>query len=189
MRKALQLMGNLDDLDIEWMAEHGVQQFIAAGTVLIQEGEAINSLYVVLDGRLSVRTAAMDGREIASLFSGEIVGEISFVDSHPPTASVIALQDSRVLGIPREVLTDKLAKDKAFAARFYRALAVFLADRLRVTVGRLGYGSQQQDADPDQLDDSSMDEISLAALRFDDLLKRMKTLPAVAAGRTSGKVA
>ena len=189
MRKALHLMGNLDDVDIEWMADHGVKQFIASGTVLIQEGEAINSLYVVLDGRLSVRTAAMDGGEIATLFSGEIVGEISFVDSHLPSASVIAVQDSQVLCVSRQVLADKLSADQAFAARFYRALAVFLADRLRVTVGRLGYGSKQQDADPDQLDDSSMEEISLAALRFDDLLRRMAKPPAVAGGRPSGKVA
>ncbi len=165
MRKALHLMGNLDDVDIEWMADHGVKQFIAPGTVLIQEGEAINSLYVVLDGRLSVRTAAMDGREIAALFSGEIVGEISFVDSHLPSASVIAVQDSQVLCVSRKALS------------------------LRVTVGRLGYGSKQQDADPDQLDDSSMDEISLAALRFDDLLRRMTKAPAVAGDRPSGKVA
>jgi CRP/FNR family transcriptional regulator, cyclic AMP receptor protein len=189
MRKALHLMGNLDDVDIEWMADNGVQQFIAPGTVLIQEGEAIDALYIVLDGRLSVRTAAMNGGEIASLFSGEIVGEISFVDSHPPSASVIAVQDSHVLGISRQVLTDKLARDKTFAARLYRALAVFLADRLRNTVGCLGYGSKQQDVEPDQLDDSSMDEISLAALRFDDLPRRMAKPPAVAAAQSSGPVA
>jgi CRP-like cAMP-binding protein len=189
MRKALYLMGNLEDVDIEWMADHGVQQLIAPGTVLIQEGEAIDSIYILLDGALSVRTVAMEGEEIASLFSGEIVGEISFVDSHPPSASVIAVQDSHVLGVSRQMLTDKLATDKAFAARFYRALAVFLADRLRGTVGRLGYGSNQQDADPDQLDDSSMDEISLAALRFDDLLRRMATPLAVAGDRSAGKVA
>jgi CRP-like cAMP-binding protein len=102
---------------------------------------------------------------------------------------VIAVQDSHVLGISRQVLADKLEEDRAFAARFYRALAVFLADRLRVTVGFLGYGSKQQDADPDQLDDSTMDEISVAALRFDDLLRRTTKRPAVAAVRPSEKVA
>src|SRR5258708_12791463 len=105
MRKALHLMGNLDDVDIEWMADHGVKQFIAPGTVLIQEGEAINSLYVVLDGRLSVRTAAMDGREIAALFSGEIVGEISFVTSHLPSASPFPLPHSPLFCVSRTALT------------------------------------------------------------------------------------
>jgi CRP/FNR family transcriptional regulator, cyclic AMP receptor protein len=178
MRKALQLMNNLEDVDIEWMVDHGVRQSITLGKVLIREGEEIDSLYVVLDGRFSVCTAAMNGKEIAPLFSGEIVGEISFVHPGLPSASVIATQDSHVLNIPRHVLSDKLAGDTAFAARFYRALASFLADRLRVTVGRFGYGSKQQDADPDRLDDSTMGEISLAAVRFNDLLKRVNSIPA-----------
>ena len=178
MRKALQLMNNLEDVDIEWMVDHGVRQSITLGKVLIREGEEIDSLYVVLDGRFSVCTAAMDGKEIAPLFSGEIVGEISFVHSGLPSASVIATQDSHVLNIPRQVLSDKLAGDTAFAARFYRALASFLADRLRITVGRFGYGNKQQDADPDQLDDSTMGEISLAAVRFNDLLRRVNSIPA-----------
>jgi CRP/FNR family cyclic AMP-dependent transcriptional regulator len=179
MRKALQLMNNLDDVDIEWMVDHGMRQLVRVGTVLIHEGEEIDSLYVVLDGRFSVCTAAMNGKEIAPLFSGEIVGEISFVHSGVPSASVIALQDSHVLNIPRRVLTEKLAGDTAFAARFYRALAAFLADRLRVTSSRFGYGSRQQDAD--QLDDSELGEISLAAVRFNDLLKRVNAIPAAAA--------
>src|SRR5258708_8430368 len=126
MRKALHLMGNLDDVDIEWMADHGVKQFIAPGTVLIQEGEAINSLYVVLDGRLSVRTAAMDGREIAALFSGEIVGEISFVDSHLPSTSVIAVQDSQAFGVSPKALTNTLPANQPLPPPLHPALPLFL---------------------------------------------------------------
>lgn len=171
MRKALHLMGLLDDVDVQWMIKNGVKQYITTGTVLIQEGESINSVYVVLDGALAVRVPAMDGKEIATLFSGEIVGEMSLVASRPPYASVIALHDSHVLGIACDLLREKLAKDDAFASRFYRALASFLADRLSVTVGRFGYGSAQQDADPEELDDSSMNEIAVAANRFEDLLR------------------
>jgi len=171
MRKALHLMGFLDDVDVQWMVKNGVKQYVTTGTVLIQEGASIDSVYVVLDGALSVRAAAMDGKEIAALFSGEIVGEMSFVSSRPPYASVVALHDSHVLVIPCNLLREKLVEDHAFAARFYRALAGFLADRLSVTVGRFGYGSAQQDIDPEELDDSSMNEIAVAANRFEDLLR------------------
>ncbi len=173
MRKALHLMGFFDDLDVQWMGENGVQQHISAGTVLIREGTPIDSLYVVLDGALSVCVAALNEESIATLFSGEIVGEMSLVRTRPPSASVVALQDSRVLAVPLDLLSLKLAKDNGFAARFYHAVAAFLADRLSVTVGRFGYGSAQQDADPDELDDSTMDEIALAANRFEDLLKSL----------------
>jgi CRP/FNR family transcriptional regulator, cyclic AMP receptor protein len=168
MRKALHLMGFLDDVDVQWMVKNGVKQYVTTGTVIIQEAESIDSVYVVLDGALAVRVA---GREIASLFSGEIVGEMSFVSSRPANASIVALHDSHVLVIPCNLLRQKLANDDAFASRFYRALAGFLADRLSLTVGRFGYGSAQQDADPEELDDTSMNEIAVAANRFEDLLR------------------
>lgn len=171
MRKALHLMGFLDDVDVQWMVKNGVKRFITSGTVLIKEGTAIDSLYVVLEGALAVRVAAVGEKKIATLFSGEIVGEISLVCPRPPIASVVAINDSHVLSIPRNLLSKKLADDIPFAARFYHALASFLADRLSVTVGRFGYGSAQQDADPEELDDSTLEEIAVAANRFDDLLK------------------
>jgi len=121
---------------------------------------------------LSVR--AGDGTEVASLFSGEIVGEIAFVDSRPPSASVTAAQDSQILTVPSHILRAQLSKDTAFAARFYRALAVFLADRLRVTTARFGYGSSPETEDAaDELAEDQIDNLDLAATRFDKMLKRL----------------
>jgi CRP/FNR family cyclic AMP-dependent transcriptional regulator len=174
MRKVLHFLDLLDDIDTEWMAMRGSKCHVSAGTVLIQEGEEIDAIYFVLDGEFTVRAGAAN-KEIATLLSGEIVGEMSFVDSRPPTASVVAGRDSQILRIPRELLNEKLAKDQAFAARFYRGIATFLSDRLHVTVGRLGYGAAEQDRDPSELDDQSIERISLAATRFDGMLRRLQT--------------
>ena len=174
MRKALYLMGILDDGDMEWLAKNGATKYVPSGTVLIHEGSSIDYVYVVLDGQLSVVVNAIANKEIASLLAGEIVGEISFVDSRPPSASVIAEQDSHLLVIARSTLTSKLSKDNAFASRFYRAVATLLADRLRKTVSYLGYGKWSEDADPDELDEALMDSVSLGASRFDRLLKRLR---------------
>jgi len=69
------------------------------------------------------------------------------------------------------------AEDASFAARFYRAVAVFLADRLRNTVARLGYGAGQ-DLDENaeyagELDFGVLDNVHLAGARFDRMLKRL----------------
>jgi CRP-like cAMP-binding protein len=175
MRKALHLLGILDDVDVEWMALNGVLRSTSSGTTLIYEQQPIDSLYLLLEGKLSVSVGGPHGTQIATLLPGEVVGEISFVDPRPPSASVVAMQDSHLLALPRELLSAKIARDQGFAARFYRAIAVFLADRLYVTVGRFGYGSAQQDVDVDELQDSAMDEIDLAAARVDKLLKRIRS--------------
>jgi len=174
MRKALYLMGILDDRDVEWLARSGTTEFMPAGTVLIHEGSIIEHVYVVLEGKLSVSVKALGGREVAALLSGEIVGEMSFVDSRPPSASVTAAQDSYVFVLSRHALTNKLNTDDAFAARFYRAVATLLADRLHETTSHLGYGNWTERSDPDELDEALMDSASFGATRFDRLLKQLR---------------
>ena len=174
MRKAMQLFGVLNDLDVSWIGQVGTVQTLAPGQLLIQERVAIRSLYIVLEGQLSVFLQGASETEVAKLQSGEVVGEISFVDPRPPLASVKALQTSMVLTLDRGILNERLQDDDAFAARFYRAIASFLASRLYVTTSRLGYGAARQDADPDELPDTQVEEASMGALRFDTLIKQVR---------------
>ena len=113
----------------------------SAGTVIIQQGVPVDSVFIVIDGQLQVYSGSV---EIAKLLAGEIVGEISFVDSRPPSASVKATVDSQVLAIPKAALRAKLQKDLGFASRFYLSLATFLADRLRVADARLTHRPERR---------------------------------------------
>lgn len=174
MRKALLLLGTLDDQDIDWLIDAGHRREVADGTRLVQEGTTIDALYVLLDGMLSVTVEETGGREVAQLRSGEIVGEISFVDPRPPGASVTAVGDATVLAIDRDVLVDRLDQDAAFGARFYRALAVFLADRLRGTTVRLGYFDTADVPENDDLDLEMLSQITKAGARFDFMLRRLR---------------
>lgn len=80
------------------------------------------------------------------------------------------------MAIPRDLLRARLATDAWFASRFFRALAVFLADRLRTTTARLAYGNSDPDdrRDRDEIGMEMMDSASLAAVRFDKFLKRLQ---------------
>ena len=178
MRKALHLMGILDDADIEWMAEAGAARPIRAGTTLIREGVQIDAIYILLEGQLSVIVGgagdgAAAGRHVATLFPGEIVGEISFVDTRPPVATVTLDRDSILLVLPRDAIRARLQRDVEFRARFYLAIASFLADRLYVTVGRYGYGNDRQDPPLDEIPESGVDAITMANLRFEGLVQRV----------------
>jgi CRP-like cAMP-binding protein len=177
MRKVLHLLGILSDVDLQWMAHHGVQQNLSGGQTLVSEGVPIPALYILLEGQLRILFAGMQ-RTIALLLPGEVIGEISFVDRYPPSASVVAIEDSLVLALPADTLRAKLAEDPGFASRFYWAVAAFLASRLRTTTRHLGYGSPQADQnayqDVDELTDIDMEEVSLASMRFDRLLQQLR---------------
>lgn len=172
MRKALYILGQLNDADIQWLADHGRTRQLRDGEIVIQEGRPIDALFLNLEGALAV--TAGDGVEVARLGAGEFVGEISFVDSAPPSATVKGIGQSAVLEIKRSAIQRKFAEDVGFSARFHRALAVFLADRLRAANRRLGYG-KQGDLGSDQmldgeLDSTVLDSVSQAGDRFNRLL-------------------
>lgn len=180
MQKVLFILGELSDRDIDWLVEVGDRKEILEGTVLIHEGQPVDTLYIMLEGTLVVSIAALGGQEIARLSSGEVVGEMSFVDARPPSATVKTLEQSLVLSIPRSTLVTKLQDDVGFAARFYRALAILLSSRLRGTVKQLGYShdKSQRDDTLTAQHPNGAETAQLAQLRFESLLRRLKGMKA-----------
>jgi len=172
MRKVLFIFSVLSDSDVEWLAKSGERVHLDRGTVMIPCGARVDYLYFVLEGRLAIKTKS--GDPIAYLESGEIIGEMSLVDPAPTTVSVEVAADATLFRIPDTVVRRKLESDPSFASRFYRALCVFLADRLRHTTQRMGYGNATEDKDAkDELNEDLLDTVHLAGARFDRMLKRL----------------
>ncbi|KPF61107.1 cyclic nucleotide-binding domain-containing protein [Rhizobium sp. AAP116] len=170
MRKVLYILGQLNDEDAEWLARTGRIRTCREGEVLINEGVATQDLYFVLDGEVGVQIKGVG--EVARLGRGEVVGEMSFVDSSPPSATILAHGGARVLAVEKAAIDARLRRDNGFAGRFYKAIAIFLADRLRSTMGRMRSteGLHRDQIMDDELDESILDQISLAGSRFEHML-------------------
>jgi CRP/FNR family cyclic AMP-dependent transcriptional regulator len=177
MRKVLILFGQLNDEDLEWLLRAGHTRSVPRDGIVIRQGGAIDALFILLEGKLSVWLGGKREREIARLNAGEVVGEMSFVDSRPPSATVKAYEDATVFVIPRLDLARKLEIDLGFAARFYRALAIYLATTVRERHRALGYGDDlppdEEPEDADELDALVLDGVSAAGERFDRMVKRL----------------
>jgi len=173
MRKVLVILGQLRDTDAEWMARSGIKRTIEDGVAVISEGVKVSHLYILLQGSLNIVDSKLG--TLATLGSGEIVGEMSFVDNAPPSASVITNGDCVVLELSHAELENRMETDPGFGLRLYKALCFFLADRLRGTVSRFGYGEtgslDSDDVLEDELDENLLDVVSMAGDRFDRMLK------------------
>jgi CRP-like cAMP-binding protein len=167
MRKVLYIFGQLTDADVEWLAKQGRRRRLPSKSVLINEGVPVDTLYIVLEGELAV-VHGTQRREIARLGAGEIVGEMSFIDLRPPSATVLAATDVVVFSISKPVLEQGLEDNVAFAARFYKAVATFLSDRVRKATASVDGSS-----DADELDDAVLDNIDRAGARFNDLSRQL----------------
>jgi len=175
--KALFLLGGLSDDDLRWIINKAKIEKLPPGERLIYEGRPINALYFVLSGSLKVVIGANEDRELAQITKGEVVGEISFIDSRPPLATVKALEATQVLAISRFELNNKIHSDSKFAARFYQGLSLCLASRMRGTIRRLGYDDFSEyeidQPEPEELSEHTKEFLVLAQAKFNWLVQNL----------------
>ena len=173
MKNILFILGQLTDRDVEWLASRGTPRRVPTGTQLFQEGQPLESVFLVLEGRFSVHAAGASRLGVTGV--GEMLGEMSFIDAAAPSADVTAQEECLVLAIPRKDLQAHLDSDDGFAARFYRAIAMMLSDRLRgMDTGARGLPRKQGVLEPDELDPNVLDSASRADERFDWMMQRFK---------------
>jgi len=177
MKKALYILGQLTDSDANWLFKAGQKMTLKPNEVLITEGKPIEAVYIVLVGTLAI---IHKGQKINQVSTGDIVGEMSFVDARPPSATVKSVDTVTLLAIPRSQLQWKIEHDPAFGVHFYRALSIFLSYKMRDVIGMLGFGEpgnlpSDQAAD-DDLDDNIMDTLYSGGLRFERLIQQLLTI-------------
>jgi CRP-like cAMP-binding protein len=95
------------------------------GSVLMRQGDAAVSMFIVLEGAISVAINSPSGeqQEVAVSAAGDVVGEMSLMTGAPRTATVIALTRLRALEITRETIDGMLKKNPELFERFSRVLA------------------------------------------------------------------
>ncbi|MGA1034129.1 MAG: Crp/Fnr family transcriptional regulator [Ilumatobacteraceae bacterium] len=101
------------------------------GDVLFNEGDAPDSLHVVLSGRIAiVMSAESDSREsvVALMDAGDLFGELGLLDEGPRSATARALEPTVVLEVPYDAVRT-LFDDEP---RLVWNAARMLANRLRV---------------------------------------------------------
>ncbi len=176
MKKILLFFSEFNNNDLDWFVQKGKREIIALDRLLIREGQTSEALYIVVSGSFSVAIESQDHKELARIFQGEILGEVSFIDTRPPLASVRSLEESVVLSIPRIQLLSKLQQDLNFSSRFYRAICLCLSDRLRGTVSRLGYGYDVDDLESHLggFSQSMIGNLELAEAKFNWLINNVR---------------
>lgn len=130
--KSVPLFSSLGRKDVTAIARAADEIDFAAGTTLITEGESGSEAFIVLTGSVEVRRG---GRAIASLGSGDIIGELSLLDQSPRTASVVCTTDCTVLVIDRRHFAPLIETSPPLGLEFLRELASRLRELDRTVFG------------------------------------------------------
>jgi CRP-like cAMP-binding protein len=107
---------------------------LMADEYLLHEGEESHQMYYLHSGTLAIFKRRGDAvQQIGTIYSGELVGEMSFLDQKPRSATVKALSECELIVIP----IDKMDQLNRTLPSWYKALVSTLLDRLRRANARI----------------------------------------------------
>ena len=126
--------------DLRLLAERARRISYAAGDIVLREGSETPGIFVLRSGRVRIEKRRPGlGQPIAMLGPGEVFGEVSFVDNHPASATVIAVEPSEADLLERSEIFSLLTSVPGLSSRFYQSLALKLSERLRTTTDSLAH--------------------------------------------------
>ena len=113
----------LSEAELKAIAAHGVPRTYPKHAVVVSEGDTTDSLYVILEGRVKIYASDDEGHEIVfgTQGPGEYFGEM-VLDEGPRSASVVALEKSRFIVVPKQQLREFIAHNPEFALNMMKKL-------------------------------------------------------------------
>ena len=122
--RRVSLFSTLSPEQAEGLAGAVSKKSFKRGEVLVEQGKKCNALYIILVGRTRVLMTDNNGREVilATLSSGDYVGEMSLIDNEPHSATVVADQEVDVLVLGRDSFLRCLNENMEMAHAVMRVL-------------------------------------------------------------------
>ncbi|HEX3930719.1 MAG TPA: MFS transporter [Nocardioides sp.] len=98
--QAVSMFGPLSPVTLDALARGLVRVPVAAGAVVVHEGDESDRFYIIESG--TVRVTAADGHELREEGPGDHFGEIGLLRDVPRTATITAVDDVVLLALARE---------------------------------------------------------------------------------------
>lgn len=118
--------------DLEKIAKAGDEIVMPAGSLVVDQGQIGKEAFVILSGSVTVRR---NGKKIASLGPGSIVGELSLLDHGPRTATAVCESDCTLLLISQRHFLGVLDEVPTLSHKLLASLAGRIRDMDRKYYG------------------------------------------------------
>ncbi|MEM7247950.1 MAG: cyclic nucleotide-binding domain-containing protein [Acidobacteriota bacterium] len=122
----------LKEADLELLENAIERQSLVAGTVIFNEGQPSDDIYVVESGHVNVQRETPFGTQIlASVGKGSIFGEMNFIDRLSRSADAVVLEDCSIIRVSHEALNEVFAAEPTLALAVLREFWQGLAMKVR----------------------------------------------------------
>lgn len=118
------LFSDLDENALELLVSHSRVVNFKKNSILMSEGETGESLYIIETGSVRIYVSDEQGAEMTIFVQGpgSYIGEISLLDGSPRTASVVALEQTKVLMISKASFFECVSKNPQIAFRIIQSV-------------------------------------------------------------------
>jgi signal transduction histidine kinase len=168
--------------ELEWLAAHGTVRRLEVGGILSQKGAPVESMFVILSGRISITVDRGSGpHKLAEWRGGDISGLLPYSRLGVPPGESLVQEPAEVLVVPREhlsalarecpALTSILVHRMVDRARDFTSNE--LHDEKMVSLGRLSAGLAHELNNPASAIERSA---SLLAGRVDEVEQATRVL-------------
>lgn len=117
---AVPLFEGVSKKELEKIAKAGDEIKMAAGTVIVDQGQTGREAFVILHGSVTVKR---NNRKLAALGPGDVVGELSLLDHGPRTATAVCDTDCELLVIDQRHFKAVLEQVPTLASKLLASLA------------------------------------------------------------------
>ena len=122
--KAVPLFATLPEEQLRMLTTMVTRRSASRNTTIMSSGDATDSLYIVLSGRLKVMMSDSEGKEVilAILGPGEFFGEMGLIDDEPRSASVVTIEPCELLSIAKRDFKRVISENSEMAMAVMRGL-------------------------------------------------------------------
>jgi hypothetical protein len=139
--RRIRILATLTDEQLERFAQFAELVEVPEATQVVTQGERDDTLYLILDGAMSVRVKLMGAEALlTTLGVGECFGDLALLDKGPRSADVVAVKDSLLVRVSSAAFERLSREAPEVATSVLRALDTTLTERIRADNQRYGYG-------------------------------------------------
>ena len=123
--KGIPLFSGLSDSEHGLLVQVAVRKNYPRNSLIIQQGDIGESLYLLRRGRAKVYLSEPSGREVilAFLGPGDFLGEMALIDDEPCSASVMTTEESEFVSVNKKDFLRVLASSPSMAVNLLKAMS------------------------------------------------------------------
>lgn len=125
---------SLSEKELAYIVQHSIAKKFKAGEFLIREHDINSDIYIIKKGPVEIYKELKGYAEpmlVGTVETGELIGELAYLDDSPRSVSVKAINDAEIVILPKDMTEEKNKLAQSIKTNFLYNIALLSSTRLK----------------------------------------------------------